>query len=79
MARCQLKTGQGIYFLVYINHLKMENKKINTCSQCSEEFETWDRYEDWGYGEIGSYEETEFCSEECYQEWRSDNRLELCN
>jgi hypothetical protein len=49
------------------------------CQQCLEPFQPWDRYEDWGFGEIGIYEETDFCSQECYDEWRSDNREELSN
>lgn len=49
------------------------------CSQCGKEFETWDRFEDWGWGECATYEESDVCSQECYEEWRLDNREELCN
>lgn len=57
---------------------KTEEPKL-ICSQCGKEFEPWDRYEDWGFGEYGSYEEADACSKECYDEWRLDNREELCN
>lgn len=62
------------------NLREIENKSEQlVCIQCSKQFKAWDRYEDWGFGEIGSYVETDVCSEDCYNEWRLDNREELCN
>lgn len=46
----------------------METKTFE-CGQCGKQFEAWDRYEDWGFGEYATYEETDFCSEECRDEW----------
>jgi hypothetical protein len=57
----------------------MNTPETLICIQCGQSFEEWMRYEDWGWGEVGCYPETDVCSQECYDEWRSDNRKELCN
>lgn len=56
--------------------MKTEDKLI--CIQCGKTFKSWERFEGLG-GEIDSFEEYECCSVECYNEWRLDNREELCN
>lgn len=48
------------------------------CWQCGKMFASWDRIEKMG-GEINTWKEFEFCCNECYQEYRLDNRDELCN
>jgi hypothetical protein len=59
-----------------------KEKALNICCQCLEPFETWPRVEDYsidGVVDLNLVDETEFCSQKCYDEWRSDNRAELCN
>jgi len=60
----------------------MNTPETLICIQCGQPFEVWARVEDYSIDDIEDLhlvDEADVCSQECYDEWRLDNREELCN